>query len=130
VHLEPELGHRPDCMVALHLGHGDPRRRALSRIIQHGPFTFGILSGEPGDLLVHRGQGAHFAVHRLCFPSGEPLRGGGFGGTGLPGDGAARLGLGAPRVLSGLLVQQPQRPAVYRARNGHASTRHRSVTTI
>ena len=71
----------------------------------------GALGGEPGDLLVHRGQGVHFAVHGLCFPGGEPLRCGGFGGAGLPGDGAAGLGLGAAGVLPGLLVQQPQRAA-------------------
>ena len=36
VHLEPELSHRPDRVLLLHLGHRDPRGRALGRIIQHG----------------------------------------------------------------------------------------------
>ena len=98
----------------LHLGDRDPRGGALGRIIQHRRCTPGVLCGEPGDLLVHRGQGAHFAPHGLCFPGGEPLRPGGFGGAGLPGDGAAGLALGAPGVLPGLLVQQPQRPPARR----------------
>ena len=51
-----------------------------------------------------------FAVRGLGFPGGEPLRRGGFGRAGLPGDGAAGLALGAAGVLPGLLVQQPQRP--------------------
>ena len=108
VHLEPQLGHRPDGMVPLDFGDGDPRRRALGRIVQHGPCTSGILGGEPGDLLVHGRQGVHFTVHGLCFPGGQPLRRGRFGSAGLPGDRAPRLGLGAPGVLPGLLVQQPQ----------------------
>jgi hypothetical protein len=107
VHLEPELGNRPDGMVSLDFDDRDPRSGALSRIVQHGPCTSGILSGEPGDLPVHGRQGVHFAVHGLCFPGGQPLRGGGFGGAGLPGDGAPCLGLGAAGVLPGLLVQQP-----------------------
>ena len=49
--------------------------------------------GERRDLLVHRGQGVHFAARGLGFPGGEPLRRGGFGRAGLPGDGAARLAL-------------------------------------
>ena len=110
VHFEPELRHRPDRVVGLHLGDRDPCGRALGRIIQHrrvhAPHALG---GEPGHLLVHRGQGVHFAMRRLGFPGGEPLRRGGFRGAGLPGDGAARLGLGAAGVLPGLLVQQPQR---------------------
>ena len=109
VHLEPELGHRPDRVQLLHLGHRDPRGRALGRIIQHGRCTPGALGGERGDLLVHRGQGVHFAPCGLGFPGGEPLRLGGFGRAGLPGDGAAGLGFGAAGVLPGLLVQQPQR---------------------
>ena len=104
VHLEPELRHRPDRVVALHLGDRDPRGGALGRIIQHRRRTGSVL----GDLLVHGGQGAHFAVHGLCFPGREALRPGGFGGAGLPGDGAAGLALGAAGVLPGLLVQQPQ----------------------
>ncbi len=109
VHLEPELGHRPDRVVLLHLGDGDPRGRALGRIVQHRRCTPGVPGGEPGHLLVHRRQGLHFALRGLCFPGGQPLRRGGFGGAGLPGDGAAGLGLGAAGVLPGLLVQQPQR---------------------
>ena len=35
VHFEPELRHRPDRMVALHLGDRDPRGGALGRVIQH-----------------------------------------------------------------------------------------------
>jgi hypothetical protein len=107
VHLEPELRHRPGRVVALHFGDGDPRGGALGRIVQHRRRTGSMLGGEPGDLLVHRGQGAHFVVHRLGFPGGEPLRPGGFGGAGLPGDGAAGLAFAAPGVLPGLLVQQP-----------------------
>ena len=109
VHLEPELGHRPDRVLLLHLGHRDPGGRALGRIIQHGRCTPSALGGEPGDLLVHRRQGVHFAARGLGFPGGEPLRRGGLGRAGLPGDGAAGLGLGAAGVLPGLLVQQPQR---------------------
>ena len=45
----------------------------------------------------------------LCFPRREALCRGRFGRAGLPGDGAARFGLGAAGVLPGLLVQQPQR---------------------
>ena len=110
VHLEPELGHRPHRVVLLHLGHRDPRGRALGRIVQHGRCTPSAPGGEPGDLLVHGRQGLHFAPRRLGFPGGQPLRRGGLGRTGLPGDGAPRLGLGTPGVLPGLLVQQPQRP--------------------
>ena len=118
VHLEPELSHRPDRVQLLHLGHRDPGGRALGRIVQHGRCTGGVRGGERRDLLVHRRQGMHFAPCGLGFPGGEPLRRGGFGGAGLPGDGAAGLGLGAAGVLPGLLVQQPQRapgrrPAVH-----------------
>jgi hypothetical protein len=61
----------------------------------------------------------HFTPHGLGFPGGETLRLGGFGGAGLPGDGAPGLGFGAAGVLPDLLVQQPQRapgrrPAVQR----------------
>src|SRR5271169_1871443 len=35
VHFEPELRHRPDGMVALHFGDGDPGGGALGRIVQH-----------------------------------------------------------------------------------------------
>ena len=109
VHLEPELSHRPDRVVLLHFGDRDPRGGALGRIIQHRRCTRGALGGERRDLLVHRGQRAQFAVHGLGFPGGEPLRRGGLGRAGLPGEGAAGLGLGAAGVLPGLLVQQPQR---------------------
>jgi len=54
VDLEPEPGHRPDRVVALHLGDGDPRGRALGRIIQHRRCTPGARSGEPGHFFVHR----------------------------------------------------------------------------
>ena len=74
VHLEPELSHRPDRVVLLHLGDGDPRGFALGRIVQHRRCTPGVLGGEPGDLLVHRRQGLHFPLCRLCFPGGQPLR--------------------------------------------------------
>jgi hypothetical protein len=111
VHLEPELRHRPDRVVPLHLGYRDPRGGAPGRIIQHRRCSRGVLGGVLGHLLVHRGQGAHFAVHGLGFPGGEPLRRRGFGGAGLPGDGAAGLALGAAGVLPGLLMQQPQRAA-------------------
>ncbi len=110
VHLEPELRHRPDRVVPLHLRDRDPRGGAPGRIIQHRRCGRGVLGGVPGGLLVHRGQRAHFPVHGLCFPGSEPLRPGGFGGAGVPGDGATRLVLGAAGVLPGLLVQQPQRP--------------------
>ena len=53
VHLEPELGHRPDRVQLLHLGHRDPRGRALGRIIQHRPCMPSALGGERRDLLVH-----------------------------------------------------------------------------
>jgi hypothetical protein len=109
VHLESELRHRPGRVVPLHFGDGDPRGGALGRIIQHGRSVPGALFGVPDDLLVHRGQGAQLAVHGLGFPGGEPLHPGRFDRAGLPGDGAACLGLGAPGVLPGLLVQQPQR---------------------
>ena len=109
VHLEPELGHRPDRVQLLHLGHRDPRGRALGRIIQHGRCTAGAPGGERRDLLVHGRQRVHFAPCGLCFPGGEPLRRGGLFRAGLPGDGAPGLGLGAAGVLPGLLVQQPQR---------------------
>ena len=109
VHLEPELGHRPDRVVALHLGDGDPRRGALGRIIQHRPCTRGVLGSEPGHLLVHRRQRQQLAAYGLRFPGGQPLRRGGLFGAGTPGDGAASLGLGATGVLPRLLVQQPQR---------------------
>ncbi len=36
MHLEPELGHRPDRVMGLHLGHRDPRGGALGRVVQHG----------------------------------------------------------------------------------------------
>ena len=110
VHLEPELSHRPDRVVLLHLGDGDPRGLALGRIVQHRRCTPGVLGGEPGHLLVHRRQGLHFPLRRLRFPGGQPLRLGGLGGAGLPGDGAARFGLGAPGVLRRLLAEQPDRP--------------------
>ena len=70
VHLEPELRHRPDRVVALHRGDGDPRGGAPGRIIQHRRRTCGALGSVLGDLLVYRGQGAHFAPHGLCFPRG------------------------------------------------------------
>ena len=57
VHLEPELSHRPDRVLFLHLGHRDPRGGALGRIIQHGRCTARALGGERRDLLVHGGQG-------------------------------------------------------------------------
>jgi hypothetical protein len=118
VHLEPELGHRPDRVLGLHRRHRDPRGGALGRIIQHGPRTPGAPGGERRDLLVHRGQGVHFAPCGVGLPGGEPLRLVRFLGAGLPGDGAPRLSFGAPGVLPGLLVQQPQRaprrrPAVH-----------------
>jgi hypothetical protein len=109
VHLEPELGHRPGGVVALHLGDGDPRGGALGRIIQHRRCTPGLAGGEPGGLLVHRGQRLHFPVHGVRFPGGQPLCRCGLRRSGLPGDGAAGLGLAAAGVLPGLLVQQPQR---------------------
>jgi hypothetical protein len=109
VHLEPELGHRPDRVVALHLGDGDPRGSAPGRIIQHRACTRGVPGGEPGRLLVHRRQRLYLAACRLRFPGGQPLGRGGLGGAGLPGDGAPGLGLGTAGVLPGLLVQQPQR---------------------
>ena len=110
VHLEPELSHRPDRVVLLHLGDGDPRGLALGRIVQHRRCTPGVLGGEPGHLLVHRRQGLHFPLRRLRFPGGQPLRVGGLGGAGLPGDGAPCFGLGAPGVLRRLLAEQPDRP--------------------
>ena len=54
VHLEPELSHRPDRVMLLHLGDGDRRGGALGRIIQHRRCTAGVLGGEPGNFLVHR----------------------------------------------------------------------------
>ena len=66
--------------------------------------------GEPGNRLVHGRQFLDFPLRRLRFPGGQPLRGGGFGGAGLPGDGAPRFGLGAPGVLRRLLAEQPDRP--------------------
>ena len=109
VHLEPELRHRPDRMMGLHLGHRDPGGGALGRIIQHRRCTSGVLGSERGDLFVHRRQRGQFAVYGLRFPGGKPLRRGRLRSTGLPGQSAARLDLGAPGVLPGLLVQQPQR---------------------
>ena len=110
VHLEPELSHRPEGVLGLHLGHRDPCGGALGRIIQHSPAAHGTLrGGKRRDLFVHRGQGVHFAPHGLGFPGNEALRGGRFGGAGLPGDGAAGCALAAPGVLPRLLVQQPQR---------------------
>ena len=109
VHLKPELSYRPDRVLLLHRGHRDPCGRALGRIIQHRPCTPSTLGGERRDLLVHRRQRLHFPSCGLCFPGGEPLRCGGLGGAGLPGDGAPRLGLGAAGVLPGLLMKQPQR---------------------
>ena len=94
VHLEPELGHRPHRVQLLHLGHRDPRGPALGRVIQRGACAPGALAGgERRDLLVHRRQRLHFAACGLRFPRGEPLRLGGFGRAGLPGDGAAGLRL-------------------------------------
>ena len=122
VHLEPELGHRPDRVVLLHLGDGDPRGSAFGRIVQHRRCTPGALGGEPGHLLVHRRQGLHFPLCRLCFPGGQPLRGGGLGGAGLPGDGAACFGLGAPGVLRRLLAEQPDRPLGRRLARGSSGT--------
>jgi hypothetical protein len=109
VHLEPELGHRPDRVMGLHLGHGDPGGGALGRIVQHRECAIGARDSKLRDLLVHRRQRAEFAVHGLGFPRGEPLRRGRLGHAGLPGERAAGLALGAPGVLPGLLVQQPQR---------------------
>ncbi|MGH3177905.1 MAG: hypothetical protein ACRDPF_29015, partial [Streptosporangiaceae bacterium] len=110
--LQLELGFVPGFCLLPGLGHlvdRDPHGRALGRIIQHRRCTARALGGEPGDLFVHRGQGLYFPSCGLCFPGGEPLRRRGLFRTGLPGDGAARLGLGAAGVLPGLLVQQPQR---------------------
>ena len=110
MHLEPELSHRPDRVLAFA---PRPPRSARPCAWPHHParpvHARRAARRRTGDLLVHRGQGVHFAPHGLGFPGGEPLRRGGLGGAGLPGDGAARLGLGAAGVLPGLLVQQPQR---------------------
>ncbi len=107
VHLEPELSHRPHRMLLLHFRDRDPGGGALGRIIEHrrcGP------GGERRHRAVHGRQRAQFAVHGLGLPGGEPLRRGRLRRAGLPGQGAAGLGLGAAGALTGLLVQQPQRP--------------------
>jgi hypothetical protein len=96
-------------MVLLHLGDRDPRGLAFGRIVQRRRCTPGV-RGDPGHLVVHRRQVLDFPLRRLRFPGGQPLRGGGLGGAGLPGDGAPRFGFGAPGVLRGLLAQQPDRP--------------------
>jgi len=61
-------------------------------------------------VLPHQRQGLHLIGGGLLLPGGQPFLIGRLGGPDLPGDGAAGLCLGAPRVLPGLLVQQPQRP--------------------
>ena len=109
VHLEPELCHRPHRVMGLHLGDRDPRGRALGRIIQHRRCGSGVRGGEGRDLAVHRRQRGQFAVHGLGFPGSKPLRRSRLRRTGLPGQRAAGIGLGAAGVLPGLLVQQPQR---------------------
>ena len=77
VYLEPELSHRPDRVVLLHLGDGDPRGFAIRRVVEHRRCTRGARGGEPGHLLVHADRSLHFPLCRLCLPGGQPLRLGG-----------------------------------------------------
>jgi hypothetical protein len=77
----------------LHLGDRDPRGFALGRIVQHRRCTPRVPGGEPGNHLVHGRQFLDFPLRRLCFPGGQPMRGGGLGGAALPGDGAPRFDL-------------------------------------
>jgi hypothetical protein len=49
VDLEPQLGHRPDRVVGLHLGQGDAGGGALGRIIEHHRCPADV----SGGLLVH-----------------------------------------------------------------------------
>ncbi len=44
----------------------------------------GVRGGEPGNRLVDGRQFLDFPLRRLCFPGGQPLRGGGLGGAACP----------------------------------------------
>jgi hypothetical protein len=73
-----------------------------------------LAGGEGRDVRVHAGQCLDLTPRGLRVPRGEPLRLGGLGGAGAPGEGATGLGFGAAGVLPGLLVQQPQRSSRHR----------------
>ena len=111
VHLEPELGHRPDRMVGLHLG----RRRSARRCAwPHHPAP--PVPGRRARRRTRRpgrapptGRAARGAAVWACQAASRCAAVGSVA-AGLPGEGAAGLGFGAAGVLPGLLVQQPQRP--------------------
>ena len=115
VDFEPQLRHRPDGVMLLDFGDGDPRRPLLGRVVEDGRHPVSVAGRVGGYLLVYLRQRLDFPAGGLGFPRGQPLGVGGFGAAGLPGQGAAGGVLAAAGVLPGLLVQQPQRAPARRA---------------